>query len=115
MLLLPDNLICVEGLNSKVVAQAVMCSLCHADVMLYFAGVALVLAFRGTEPLELADFQSDFDAVPESGEWGCLHPGFLLALGLDPNLNPCRCHCCQRIGILMAVDLLHKLHILLML
>lgn len=30
---------------------------------------------RGTEPLELADFQSDFDAVPEAGEWGCLHPG----------------------------------------
>jgi hypothetical protein len=26
--------------------------------------------------------------VPEAGEWGCLHPGFLLALGLDPNLNP---------------------------
>lgn len=50
--------------------------------------MALVLAFRGTEPLELADFQSDFDAVPEAGEWGCLHPGFLLALGLDVNLNP---------------------------
>jgi hypothetical protein len=31
-------------------------------------GVALVLAFRGTEPLELSDFQSDFDAVPEAGE-----------------------------------------------
>jgi hypothetical protein len=27
-----------------------------------------VLAFRGTEPLELSDFQSDFDAVPEAGE-----------------------------------------------
>lgn len=52
------------------------------------SGVAVVLAFRGTEPLELADFQSDFDAVPEAGEWGCLHPGFLLALGVDPNLNP---------------------------
>jgi hypothetical protein len=27
-----------------------------------------VLAVRGTEPLELSDFQSDFDAVPEAGE-----------------------------------------------
>ncbi|WIA18085.1 hypothetical protein OEZ85_009566 [Tetradesmus obliquus] len=51
-------------------------------------GAALVLAFRGTEPLELSDFQSDFDAVPEAGDWGSLHPGFLLALGLDPNLDP---------------------------
>jgi hypothetical protein len=33
-------------------------------------GKALVLAFRGTEPLELADFQSDFDAVPEEGAKG---------------------------------------------
>jgi hypothetical protein len=39
-----------------------------------------VLLCRGTEPLELADFQSDFDAVPEAGEWGCLHPGAYLAL-----------------------------------
>jgi hypothetical protein len=23
-----------------------------------------------------------------AGDWGSLHPGFLLALGLDPNLNP---------------------------
>lgn len=23
-----------------------------------------------------------------AGDWGSLHPGFLLALGLDPNLDP---------------------------
>lgn len=37
--------------------------------------LSMVVMRRGTEPLELADFQSDFDAVPEAGEWGCLHPG----------------------------------------
>lgn len=36
---------------------------------------------RGTEPLEIADFQSDFDAVPEAGEWGCLHPGMYYVPG----------------------------------
>lgn len=42
-------------------------------------GAALVLAFRGTEPLELSDFQSDFDAVPEAGEtqlMTCLMPPY---------------------------------------
>jgi hypothetical protein len=34
------------------------------------SGKALVLAFRGTEPTELVDFQSDFDLFPVEGEWG---------------------------------------------
>jgi hypothetical protein len=31
-------------------------------------GVTLVLAVRGTEPLESPDSETDFDAVPEAGE-----------------------------------------------
>lgn len=31
------------------------------------AGKALVLAFRGTEPMELVDFQADFDLFPQTG------------------------------------------------
>jgi len=52
------------------------------------SGKALVLAFRGTEPTELVDFQSDFDVIPNKGDKGTLHPGFLMSLGLDWNLRP---------------------------
>lgn len=48
---------------------------------------AVILAFRGTEPLELADLQSDFRTVPELGKWGRVHLGFLGALGLDKDLE----------------------------
>jgi len=52
------------------------------------SGRALVLAFRGTEPTELVDFQSDFDLFPKKGNKGRVHPGFLMSLGLDKNLEP---------------------------
>ncbi|EIE26082.1 hypothetical protein COCSUDRAFT_61078 [Coccomyxa subellipsoidea C-169] len=53
-------------------------------------GRALILAFRGTEPLKNVNWAVDFqtEPPPEDEEWkyGVYHMGFRTALGLGPNL-----------------------------
>lgn len=52
------------------------------DTQAFFAGndQMLILAFRGTEPDEVRDWVTDFDAAFTAGPGGMVHEGFLTAL-----------------------------------